>query len=133
MKKLFEAALEARKNAYAPYSRFLVGAALVDDNGELHAGCNFENSSYGAAICAERNAVGQMVAAGGRGIKEVLVVTDTPTGTPPCGICRQVMAEFTKEPAKFKVHIANLKGVVRTLTLKELLPEAFDSSFLKNP
>jgi len=131
--KLYDAALRARTSAYAPYSRFLVGAALVDESGRTSIGCNFENASYGAAICAERNAVGQMVSSGGREIREIVVVTDTPHGCPPCGICRQVMAEFIKDPADLKVHVANLKGIVKTFTLQELLPENFDSSFLKSP
>jgi cytidine deaminase len=129
--KLFEEARRARDNAYAPYSNFKVGATLIDDKGHMHSGCNFENSSYGASICAERNAVGAMVAAGGRKLKEIVIVTDTPQGCPPCGICRQVLAEFAQKPAETKVHVANSKGVVKTYSLLELLPEAFDSSYLK--
>ena len=109
--KLFELAATVRKNAYAPYSKFQVGAALVDDKGATHAGCNFENSSYGAAICAERNAIGQMVASGAKKFVEIVVVTDTPDGCPPCGICRQVLAEFAKDPKTAKIHVATTKGI----------------------
>jgi cytidine deaminase len=129
--KLHGDALRARSNAYAPYSKFQVGAALIDDKGRVHLGCNFENASYGAAICAERNAIGAMVSSGATGFSEILVVTDTPQGCAPCGLCRQVLAEFTREPLKVKVHVANLKGVVKSYTLAELLPAAFDSSYLK--
>lgn len=131
MKTLFEVALAVRANAHAPYSKFQVGAALLDEKGRVFLGCNFENSSYGATICAERNAIGAMVAGGGRHFTEIVITTDTPNGCPPCGICRQVLAEFAGDPAKTKIHVATTKGIVKTFTLLELLPETFDSSFLK--
>lgn len=131
MSTLFDDALKARSHAHAPYSKFLVGAALVTDTGERFVGCNVENSSYGATTCAERNAIGAMVAAGARKFTEITIVTDVAKATPPCGICRQVLAEFANDPATTKINLANLKGVQKTFTLKELLPEAFDSSFFK--
>lgn len=130
MNGLFEEALRVQKNAYAPYSKFNVGAALLDDRGQKFVGCNFENSSYGATICAERNAIGSMVASGSKKFTEIVVVTDTQDGCPPCGICRQVLAEFAHDPAQAMVHIANSKGIIRSLSLASLLPDAFDSSFL---
>ena len=124
-------AVQVMANAHAPYSKFKVGAVLVDEKGKQHVGCNFENSSYGATICAERNAIGAMVASGARKFTEIIVVTDTPNGCPPCGICRQVLAEFAQDPNKTQVHVANTQGIVKTFTIAQLLPEAFDSSFLK--
>lgn len=129
--KLLAEAAQARSNAYAPYSKFLVGAALVDDRGRVFAGCNFENSSYGGAICAERNAIGAMATAGGKKFSEIVVITDTPNGCPPCGICLQVLAEFAKDPSTAKIHVANTRGVVKSYTLLELLPVAFDSRYLE--
>lgn len=129
--ELFEKALTARENAHAPYSNFKVGAALRDGQGRIFIGCNVENSSYGAAICAERTAITSMVAQGSKEISEILVITDTPNGCAPCGICRQVLIEFAKDPQKTWVHIATPEKVVKSFKLSELLPEAFDSSFLK--
>lgn len=132
-KVLFKEALKVRKNAHAPYSKFKVGAALLDDRGRIFTGCNFENSSYGGTICAERNAIGAMVSAGGRSVKEILVVTDIATGCPPCGICRQVLAEFverTNSSSNVLIHIANTKKVVATYKFSDMLPHAFDGTFL---
>lgn len=130
LEQLFQLALTTRKRAYAPYSGFLVGAVIVGSTGEVFAGCNVENSSYGGAICAERNAICAMVAAGVQSFTELLVVTDTPDGCAPCGICRQVLSEFAKDRHAVKIHIANLKGVTKTYSLDELLPNAFDSLHL---
>lgn len=129
MKKLLTEALKARSHAYAPYSKFQVGAALVDDQGRVFVGCNVENSSYGATTCAERNAIAAMVSQGGHKFTEILIATDTPKGCPPCGICRQVLVEFAQDAKRVQVHLANTKGVVKTFGLSELLPEAFDSAF----
>lgn len=122
---LFDAAVKVRSNAYAPYSGFLVGAALIDDAGNIFVGCNVENSSYGGTICAERNAVAAMVAAGGRHFGEIVVLTDTDSGSSPCGICRQVLVEFAKDAKTAKIHIATTKGIVKTYSMETLLPEAF--------
>ncbi len=90
VRKLFESARAVRKNAYAPYSHFKVGAALRDNRGRIFTGCNVENASYGGTQCAERAAITAMVASGARDVKEIVIVTDTPEGCPPCGFCRQV-------------------------------------------
>lgn len=129
--RLFKAAIAVRKNAYAPYSKFQVGAALLDNKGNIRTGCNFENASYGATICAERAAVASLVSMGGKKFHEIVIVTATPHGVPPCGMCRQVLAEFAADQNKAKIHIANLKGVQKTYILSELFPEAFDKCELK--
>src|SRR5690349_8638765 len=92
--KMLTAAREAAARAYAPYSNFSVGAALLDEQGRIFSGCNVENISYGLTICAERNAIGQAVRAGAKKIVAAMVYTPTPKPTPPCGACRQVLAEF---------------------------------------
>lgn len=128
--KLLAEAVRVQANAHVPYSKFRVGAALLDDKGRVFTGCNVENSSYGGTVCAERNAIGTMVASGGKSFTDIVVVTDLEKGTPPCGICRQVLAEFAADPSSVKIHLANHKGVQKSFTLAQLLPEAFDGSFL---
>ncbi len=130
-KELFEQAFKVQKKAYSPYSKFQVGAALVDDQGQIHVGCNVENSSFGGTICAERAAITAMVSQGGKSFNKIVIVTSTPQGTPPCGICRQVLAEFCKDPKKTEILIATPKGITQNFKFNELLPEAFNSSFLK--
>ena len=122
-KDLLEAALSARENAYCPYSHFAVGAALITSDGEIFSGANLDNASFGASICGERSAVASMVSSGKTRIKELLVVTDTNPPAAPCGICRQIMAEFAEDD--MLVHLANVSGDVNTLPLKELLPHSF--------
>jgi cytidine deaminase len=127
----YELAKQVRLRAYAPYSKFLVGAVIKAKGHEtLFAACNVENASYGGAVCGERNAIFQMVAGlGGKVEPEFMVlVTDTPDGALPCGFCRQVMSEFCSPD--FPVHIANLKGIQKTYLLKELLPHAFNKADL---
>ena len=92
--KLVRRALKVRKRAYAPYSKYLVGAIVVDSKGKIHSGCNVENSNYGGSICAERNAVTKMVSRGGRQIRRVIIVASSDEPAFPCGFCRQVIAEF---------------------------------------
>lgn len=121
-KELLEAALAARERAYAPYSKFLVGAAVRAISGKIYTGCNIENASYGLTICAERNALFSAVGAGERRFAALCVVGDTEAPISPCGACRQIMAEF-KVP---KIILANLKGDVKEYTLDELLPLSFD-------
>lgn len=121
-KELLEAALAARERAYAPYSKFLVGAAVRAISGKIYTGCNIENASYGLTICAERSALFSAVGAGERRFTALCVVGDTEAPISPCGACRQVMAEF-KVP---KIILANLKGDVKEYTLDELLPLSFD-------
>jgi len=121
LERLIALAREVQKRAYAPYSRFLVGAALETRSGKLFSGCNVENATYGATICAERGAIMQMVAAGERELVRVAVVTDAPEPAMPCGICRQVLVEFGTD-----VEIAcAVPSGVRVLTLRELFPEPF--------
>lgn len=119
--RLVAAAREARARAYAPYSRFAVGAAVLAE-GRIYAGCNIENASYGLTICAERAAVFAAVAAGARHIDAVAIVTDTPEPTPPCGACRQVLREFGPQLSVFS---ATVEGAIVTHTLSTLLPDAF--------
>jgi cytidine deaminase len=127
MDPLVEAALEARQNAHAPFSHFLVGAALEDSTGRIHTGCNVENASYGLTLCAERVAVFKAVSEGARQFRRVAVVADTDSLTPPCGACRQILWEFCGDA---ELVLANLHGKTETLRLKDLLPRPFDASFL---
>ncbi len=122
-KELLAAARKARRRAYAPYSNFRVGAAVLGGDGKVYSGCNVENSSFGLTCCAERNAVFAMVAAGERRVREVLVIGQGPGPLPPCGACRQVLAEFA--PPEAQVHMCGEKGSCRTLPLGELAPLVF--------
>ena len=126
---LVAAAAEARLKAFAPYSHFLVGAAIEADDGTIVPGCNVESASYGLTTCAERVAVFAGVARGFRCFKRVAVVTDTPTPTPPCGACRQVLWEFAPDA---EVVLANLTGTVLRFTMRDLLPHAFDARQLRD-
>lgn len=119
---LLNAALEAREQAHAPYSNFAVGAAVLTASGEVFTGCNIENASYGATVCAERVAVFKAISAGHKSIKALAVVADLPEPIAPCGICRQVMAEFGQDAI---VVMANTKRQIRTADMRELLPTAF--------
>jgi cytidine deaminase len=123
MKDLLEAALKARANAYAPYSRFTVGAALRAEDGRIYAGANVENAAYPEGLCAEAGAIGAMVAAGARRIAEIVVVGDGAALCTPCGACRQRIREFAAADAT--VHVAGPEGVRRSFTLAELLPQSF--------
>jgi len=119
--ELLNAALSARERAYAPYSKFLVGAAVLAKSGKIYTGCNIENASYGLTVCAERNALFSAVGEGEREFTALCVVGDTEAPISPCGACRQVMAEF-KVPC---IILANLKGDVKEYALEELLPYGF--------
>lgn len=123
---LIALALEARKKAYAPYSRFPVGAALLAESGQIYTGCNVENASYGLSICAERVALFKAVAAGERRFKAIAVVTETMAT--PCGSCRQVLAEFGE--GELQVIVADLEGQMEVYALGELLPVTFTSKHL---
>ncbi|MFZ5470609.1 MAG: cytidine deaminase [Myxococcota bacterium] len=127
-KELFDAAAAVRTRAYAPYSSFQVGAAALADDGSIHTGCNVENASYGLGVCAERNAIARMVAEGRKKLVAVMIVIDTSEPTPPCGACRQVMAELGGPD--LAVASRNLEGQEARWTLKELLPFAFTKDFL---
>jgi len=122
-KELLKAALAARFRAYAPYSNFHVGAAVLGGNGKIYSGCNVENASYGLTCCAERNAIFAMVAAGETELREILVIGDSEEFLPPCGACRQVIAEFAKPSAV--IHMCNRSGVSRNATVAELVPFIF--------
>ena len=123
---LLQAATEVRLNAYAPYSRFKVGAALMSTTGHLHIGCNVENAAYPEGTCAEAGAIAAMVASGDTSIAEMLVIADCPAPVPPCGGCRQKIAEFAD--ASVTVTLCTLDGKSLTMTLAELLPGAFSAA-----
>jgi cytidine deaminase len=127
-KELIEAAARVRENAYAPFSEFKVGSALETDDGEIIVGSNVESASYGLTVCAERVAVWNAISQGKRKIKRIAVVADTEDLTPPCGVCRQIIWEFGGD---IPVIFANLKGDVETVQMRDLLPRAFDTKFLK--
>jgi cytidine deaminase len=121
--ELFAAAKAAQANAYAPYSHFQVGAALRTRNGAVYSGCNVENAAYPQGNCAEAGAIAAMALAGERRIAEILVVGDGDGLCTPCGGCRQRIREFAD--GQTPVHVAGPRGVRRTFTLGELLPESF--------
>lgn len=127
--RLRAAAREAMSHAYAPYSKFPVGAAALVDDGRLVTGCNVENASYGLGICAERSAVVQMVAAGEHDPVALVVVTPGPVLGTPCGACRQTLAEFARDlPVRLMVE-GNVTPA-RTTSLEALLPDAFRADAL---
>lgn len=121
------AALAARENAHAPYSEFRVGAAIEDAGGRVHTGCNIENATYGLTLCAERVAVFKAISEGAREFRRIAIAADTDTLTPPCGACRQILWEFCGD---IEIVLVNRRGKREVLRLKELLPRAFDASFL---
>jgi cytidine deaminase len=126
---LYTSALAVRERAHAPYSQYLVGAALRDEAGRVHAGANVENAAYPQSQCAEASAIGVLIAAGGHKVTEALVVADGSLGLPsPCGACRQRLREFAA--LETPVHLAGLAGVIRTVTLGELLPLSFGPEYL---
>ncbi len=127
MDALVEAALRVRENAHAPFSKFKVGAALEDDAGHVHTGCNVENATYGLTVCAERVAVFKAVSEGARRFRRIVVAADTDALTPPCGACRQILWEFCGD---IEVILTNPRGKTETLQLRDLFPRPFDASFL---
>ncbi len=127
---LKDAALSVRENAYAPYSNFKVGAAIRSDSGQVYAGCNVENVAYPEGTCAEAGAIAAMVAAGEQGLTEVYVVASSPQPVPPCGGCRQKLAEFGKRDVK--VTLASVDGAELVTTIGDLLPGAFDASHMED-
>ncbi len=124
---LITAAIAVRENAHATFSKFKVGAAVQDDTGRIHTGCNVENATYGLTVCAERVAIFKAISEGARRFTRVAVVADTDTLTPPCGACRQILWEFCGD---VEIVLSNLKGKTETLRLSTLFPRAFDASFL---
>lgn len=125
--RLKQVALEARNNAYVPYSGFAVGAALLDDKGHIHPGCNVENAAYGPTNCGERTALFRAVADGIKpgAFRAMAVVADSERPVPPCGVCRQVMAELC--PPDMPVWLGNLQGEWVKTDVAGLLPGAFSS------
>ncbi len=125
MKELLDIAKQASKNAYAPYSNFKVGAAVRASSGAIYSACNVENSSYSLTLCAERNAIFQAISKGERIITEIAIYVDSDKLFPPCGACRQVMAEFASDlPIVYASHNEVLES-----KLSDLLPQSF---LLKN-
>lgn len=127
-KELMKIAIKARQNAYAPYSHFAVGAALLAESGRVYTGCNIENASYGLTCCAERNAIFAAVGAGERRFKMLAVAADSTEPVAPCGACRQVIAEFGIP----LVVMGNLKEATKTMTAEELLPYGFGQESMNN-
>ncbi len=135
MEKLREAAVSQVEKAYAPYSEFQVGAALLTEDGRIYTGCNIENAAYTPTICAERTAFFKAVSEGERAFKAICiaggkqgVIRDF---TPPCGVCRQVMMEFA-DPDKFQIILTNGAGDLKVYTLRELLPAGFGPEEMKD-
>lgn len=126
--RLVEAATAARLQSVAPFSDFMVGAAVRTDSGKVYTGCNVESASYGLTVCAERVAIWKALSEGERQFTELAVVADTETLTPPCGTCRQIIWEFARNA---KIVFANLNGRKQVFDIRELLPDAFDARFLK--
>ena len=126
--QLIEAARNARLQSVAPFSNFLVGAAVRTASGKVYTGCNIESASYGLTVCAERVAIWKALSEGERNFTELAVVADTDTLTPPCGTCRQIIWEFARNA---DIVFANLKGESEVFHIADLLPRAFDARFLK--
>jgi cytidine deaminase len=127
MKELIDAAVAVRERAHAPYSNFLVGAALASADGRVFTGCNVENATYGLSVCAERVAIFKAISEGARDFTAIAVCADTDVLTPPCGACRQILWEFCGD---VPVTLVNLAGKQETIQLATLFPRAFDASFL---
>jgi cytidine deaminase len=126
--QLIETAKAARLQSLAPFSKFLVGAALQTKAGKVYTGCNIESASYGLTVCAERVAIWKALSEGEREFTDLVVVADTEALTPPCGTCRQIIWEFAKHA---KIVLVNLRGRQEEVSIKDLLPRAFDARFLK--
>lgn len=129
VKNLFLKAKETRSHAYAPYSHFKVGAAILADDNEIYTGCNVENASYPCGTCAETGAIAMMIAHGATQIREILVIADSQELITPCGACRQRIIEFSTPDTL--VHLANFQGIQKTLSISELLPYSFNPEELK--
>ncbi len=125
---LLAAAIQVRENAYAPYSRFKVGAAIRAASGRIFSGCNVENVAYPEGTCAEAGAIAAMVAAGETVIEEVLVIADSPDPVPPCGGCRQKIAEFAAQSVT--VTLCTTDGASRSMTVADLLPGVFTAAHM---
>ncbi|MDF2502839.1 MULTISPECIES: cytidine deaminase [Clostridium] len=128
-KNLIIKALEYRERAYAPYSKFKVGASVIMDDGKIYSGCNIENASYGATNCAERTAIFKGISEGGKSIKAIAIVGNNSMYTYPCGICRQVIEEFSDENTD--IILAKNENDYIIKNLEEILPGAFSKKDLK--
>ena len=128
LQELVEIAKTARLHSVAPFSNFLVGAAVRTAEGKIYTGCNVESASYGLTVCGERVAIWKALSEGERQFTEIAVVADTDTLTPPCGTCRQIIWEFARGA---KIVFANLNGKSEVFNIADLLPRAFDARFLK--
>ena len=129
--RLLAAAREARTRAYAPYSNFLVGAAVLDEQGRIHAGCNVENAAYPQGVCAEAGALSAMVLAGGTRVMAAAVVGAGEKWVTPCGGCRQKLREFA--PGDTPILLADMERVHATLSMGQLLPHSFGPDNLQSP
>jgi len=127
LRELVETAKAARLRSVAPFSNFLVGAAVKTDDGTVYTGCNIESASYGLTVCGERVAIWKALSEGDKHFTELAIVADTETLTPPCGTCRQIIWEFCRDAT---IILANLKGESQVVSIRELLPRAFDARFL---
>ncbi len=121
----------ARANAHAPYSKYRVGAAVLSKSGRVYRGCNVENASYGLTLCAERSAIAQMIAAGERELAAIVVVTEGPEPGPPCGLCRQMMAEFAGDRLPIALATSQNDAPSRITSLGALFPEPFRKDFVE--
>lgn len=127
IENLIEIAKKARNCSLAPFSNFLVGAALRTEAGKIYTGCNIESASYGLTVCAERVAIWKALSECERDFTDLVIVVDTEALTPPCGTCRQIIWEYCKQA---KITLANLRGQSEVVDIRELLPKAFDARFL---
>lgn len=127
LQQLVETAKSARLRSIAPFSNFLVGAAVKTAEGKVYTGCNVESASYGLTVCAERVAIWKALSEGERQFIELAIVADTGSLTPPCGTCRQIIWEFAKDAT---IVLGNLRGETQIVSIRELLPRAFDARFL---
>ena len=126
--ELIETAKAARLKSVAPFSNFMVGAALRTKAGKVFTGCNVESASYGLTVCAERVAIWKALSEGERDFTDLVIVADTEQLTPPCGTCRQIIWEFCKQAS---ITLANLRGQQQEVDIASLLPRAFDARFLR--
>ena len=126
--QIIKKAIEARENAYVPYSKFKVGAALLTKDGKIYTGCNVECASFGGTNCAERTAVFKAISEGNRDFEAIAIASDNGIFTFPCGICRQVIFEFGRD---IKIIVGDKDGKIKTLPIKELLPHGFSGEDLK--
>jgi cytidine deaminase len=128
---LFEAASLVQKQAYAPYSRFKVGTALISDDGNVYIGCNVENAAYPLGLCAESSAIAMMIARGGRLIRHLVVYGEGESLITPCGACRQRIREFSD--AATRIHAADRQGIQQSWDMAQLLPQSFGPDHLSGP